>query len=104
MTKNNPAATSPQHNPREREMEFHRNFRFDRSVIGWENGDRINSAKEFREYADERMGSAKIAKSVKERRTLLQMTEAWLQVADQWDITQLRRPAHSAFHMLERSK
>jgi hypothetical protein len=42
------------------------------------------SAKEFREYVDECMRSAKMAKSVKERRDFLQKAEAWLQAADLW--------------------
>ena len=45
-------------------------------------GKRVVSAKEFREYADECMRSAKMAKSVKERRDFLQKAEAWLQAAD----------------------
>ena len=47
-------------------------------------GKRVMSAKEFREYADECMRSAKMAKSVKERRDFLQKAEAWLQAADLW--------------------
>ena len=39
-------------------------------------GKRVMSAKEFREYADECMRSAKMAKSVKERRDFLQKAEA----------------------------
>jgi hypothetical protein len=51
-------------------------------------GKRVMSAKEFREYADECIRSAKMAKSVKERRDFLQKAEAWLQAADLW------RPHH----------
>jgi hypothetical protein len=42
----------------------------------------VSSAKEFREYADECLGWAKAAKSDKERRTFLQMAQAWLEAAD----------------------
>jgi hypothetical protein len=42
----------------------------------------VVSAKEFREYADECLGWAKTAKSDKERRTFLQMAQAWLEAAD----------------------
>lgn len=40
------------------------------------------SAKEFREYADECMRSAKTVRSDKELKALLQMAEAWLEAAD----------------------
>jgi len=55
------------------------------------------AAKAFREYADECMGWAKIAQSVKERRALLQMTETWLQAAAQWEQRQRRRPRPNDF-------
>jgi hypothetical protein len=45
-------------------------------------GEHVVSAKEFREYADECLGWAKTAKSDKERRTFLQMAQAWLEAAD----------------------
>jgi hypothetical protein len=45
-------------------------------------GERAVSAKEFREYADECLGWAKTAKSDKERKTFLQMAQAWLEAAD----------------------
>ena len=45
-------------------------------------GERIMSAKEYREYADECMRSAKNSKLVKECREFLQTAEAWLQAAD----------------------
>ena len=51
-------------------------------------GKRVMSAKKFREYADECMRSAKMAKSVKERRDFLRKAEAWLRTAD------LSRPHH----------
>jgi hypothetical protein len=54
-------------------------------------GERVMSAKEFREYADECMRLAKVAKSVKECRALLQITETWLQAAEQWEKRQRRR-------------
>jgi hypothetical protein len=47
-----------------------------------ETGERIMSAKEYREYADECMRSAKNSTLVKECREFLQTAEAWLQVAD----------------------
>jgi hypothetical protein len=40
------------------------------------------SAKEFREYADECMRSAKTVRSDKELKALLRMAEAWLEAAD----------------------
>ena len=40
------------------------------------------SAKEYREYADECMRSAKHSTLVKECREFLQTAEAWLQAAD----------------------
>jgi hypothetical protein len=40
------------------------------------------SAKEYREYADECMRSAKNSTLVKECREFLQTAEAWLQAAD----------------------
>jgi hypothetical protein len=45
-------------------------------------GGRIMSAKEYREYADECMRSAKKSTLVKECREFLQTAEAWLQAAD----------------------
>jgi hypothetical protein len=45
-------------------------------------GKRIMSAKEYREYADECMRSAKNSILVKECREFLQAAEAWLQAAD----------------------
>jgi hypothetical protein len=45
-------------------------------------GDRIMSAKEYREHADECMRSAKNSTLVKECREFLQTAEAWLQAAD----------------------
>ena len=45
-------------------------------------GGRIMSAKEYREYADECMRSAKKSTLVKECRELLRTAEAWLQTAD----------------------
>ena len=45
-------------------------------------GERIMSAKEYREYADECMRSAKNSTLVKECREFLQTAEAWLQAAD----------------------
>jgi hypothetical protein len=40
------------------------------------------SAKEFREYADECMRSAKTVRSDKELKALLRMAEVWLEAAD----------------------
>src|SRR5262245_24041985 len=45
-------------------------------------GERIMSAKEYREYADECMRSAKNSTLVKECRVFLQAAEAWLHAAD----------------------
>ena len=45
-------------------------------------GERIMSAKEYREYADECIRSAKNSTLVKECREFLQTAEAWLQAAD----------------------
>jgi hypothetical protein len=45
-------------------------------------GERIMSAKQYREYADECLRSAKKSTLVKECRELLQTAEAWLQAAD----------------------
>jgi hypothetical protein len=45
-------------------------------------GDRIMSAKEYREHADECMRSAKNSTLVKECREFLQTAEAWLRAAD----------------------
>ena len=42
------------------------------------------SAKEYREYADECMRSAKNSTVVKECREFLKTAEAWLQAADLW--------------------
>jgi hypothetical protein len=60
----------------------------------WE---RVMSAKSFRECANECMGRAKIATSVKERRSYLQMTETCLRAADQWEMKQRRRPRPNDF-------
>ena len=79
------------------EIKFHRNLYFGRSFIWWKSGERVMSAKAFREYADECMGRAKIATSVKEHRSYLQMTEIWLQAADQWEMKQRRRPRLNDF-------
>ena len=43
------------------------------------------SAKEYREYADECMRSAKSSKLVKECREFLQKAEAWLKAAEVLD-------------------
>ncbi len=43
------------------------------------------SAKRYREYADECMGSAKTAKSDKDRRSYLQMAETWLKAAAKFE-------------------
>jgi hypothetical protein len=45
-------------------------------------GERIMSAKEYREYADECMRSAKNSTLVKECREFLETAEAWLHAAD----------------------
>jgi hypothetical protein len=45
-------------------------------------GKRVMSAKEYREYADECMRSAKTSTLVKDSREFLQKAEAWLQAAD----------------------
>jgi hypothetical protein len=45
-------------------------------------GERIVSAKKYREYADECIRSAKNSTLVKECREFLQTAEAWLQAAD----------------------
>jgi hypothetical protein len=45
-------------------------------------GERIMSAREYREYADECMRSAKNSTLVKECREFLQTAEAWLHAAD----------------------
>jgi hypothetical protein len=50
--------------------------------MGADDSERAVSAKEFREYADECLGWAKTAKSDKERKTFLQMAQAWLEAAD----------------------
>ena len=43
------------------------------------------SAKQFREYADECLSSAKTANSDKDRRSFLQMAEIWLKAAAQYE-------------------
>jgi len=48
----------------------------------WE---RVVSAKEYREFADECMGWAKTARSDREREIFLQMAQTWLWAADRAD-------------------
>jgi hypothetical protein len=50
--------------------------------MGCADGERIVSAKEYREYADECMRSAKASALVKACREFLQEAEAWLDAAD----------------------
>jgi hypothetical protein len=57
----------------------------------WE---RVMSAKNFREYADECLGWAKTAKSDKERRSYLQMAETWLKAAAQYEALDRPPPPH----------
>ena len=45
-------------------------------------GERVMSAKQYREYADECVRSAKNSTLVKECREFLQTAEAWLHAAD----------------------
>jgi hypothetical protein len=45
-------------------------------------GERVMSAKEYREYADECMRSARNSTLVKECREFLETAEAWLHAAD----------------------
>jgi len=47
--------------------------------------ERVMSAKDFREYADECLGWAKTAKSDKDRKSYLQMAETWLRAAAQYE-------------------
>ena len=63
--------------------------------------ERFMSAREFREYAEECLHSARTAKSNKETRTLLQMAEAWLEAADLSEEGPLT--AQTAAYTLDRS-
>jgi hypothetical protein len=54
-------------------------------------GERIMSAKEYREYADECMRSAKNSTLVKECREFLQTAEAWLHAADLLEVEPRRK-------------
>ena len=57
------------------------------------------SAKVFRKYADECLGSAKTAISDKERRSFLQMAEIWLKAADHYERA---RPSRKRSEALDR--
>ncbi len=51
-------------------------------IVPKRRGGGMVSAREFREYADECMRSAKTVRSDKELKALLRMAEAWLEAAD----------------------
>ena len=48
------------------------------------------SARDFRQYADECLDSAKTAKSDKDRRSFLQLAETWLKAAAQSETANMR--------------
>jgi hypothetical protein len=63
---------------------------------GCADGERTMSAKEYREYADECMRSAKSSTLVKDCRELLQKAETWLQAADALEAVPPPKTAHNS--------